>query len=367
MSQWDSMFTEVCPIPFFSCNLYGKRIDANPAFWQNTGLVQGEAGIDISIWQYIISDQTERQEFLNYITQQDEIHDYKICITRDPKDKLFFRLTGRMVNSDDHLPRFHGFLEDLTRQYHLEDQLLRASSWKTLGKMSGGIIHDLNNLHSVIEGCAALMNHDMDKNQQGYEDLQTVLKVSQRASELTNRLLMVVKRNRGSESKKTNVQNTLMNQLSVLPFIMGHTIRLTTDLHTPQGLIEMDEYTFEQIIYNICMNAKAAMPDVGELNIRSRIVSISDSCTEQKNPRPGEYIMLSITDNGIGMDEETQKNIFNPFFTTKGEDKGSGMGLSLTCEAIERFHGYIFVHSDFGEGTTFEIFLPVCKGYLKCN
>lgn len=249
-------------------------------------------------------------------------------------------------------------LRDVTEQRELEAQLIQSQKMDAVGRLAGGVAHDFNNLLAVIQSYAELVRADIAEGDQKRDDLDEILAASRRAAALTKQLLAF--------SRKETVQPTTLHLNDVvgaiekmLRRIIGEDIELVTELSPGLGFIKADSGQLDQVVLNLSINARDAMPDGGTLAIQTKNVSIGlDYVETHPNVEPGDFVRLSVTDSGIGMDAETQRRIFEPFFTTKEVDKGTGLGLTTVYGIVQQSGAHIRVHSEVGRGTAFEIDFP---------
>lgn len=250
----------------------------------------------------------------------------------------------------------------------LQEQLFQSQKLESLGRLAGGIAHDFNNLLTGIMGYAEILKMKLTKNQQlESRAADTIYKNSIAAQELTKRLLGFARKGKYNPVS-LSLNDTIKDTISVLEKIFGKNIRLKFDLAPQIKWIDADENQITQVLTNLIINAKDAMPEGGEITFNTRNVDISEenSSIYPEIIKPGPYVKLSISDTGIGMTKEILNQIFEPFFTTKEKDKGTGLGLATVYGIIKNHEGYVFCQSQPNKGTTFDIFLPPGeKGLIK--
>jgi two-component system, cell cycle sensor histidine kinase and response regulator CckA len=258
---------------------------------------------------------------------------------------------GRMLGS-------LGIYQDVTGQRMLERQLRMAQKMEAVGRLSGGIAHDFNNLLGVIIGYIQVIKRTLVPGQPTYEYAEEIEKAGQRAVSLTRQLL-AFSRQQVLEPVILNL-NTLVSEMEkMLPRLIGEDIQLNLILDPVIGQVKADPGQIEQVVMNLAVNARDAMPDGGKLTIQTANADLNAAfAREHPGSIPGQYVVLAVTDTGTGMDPETQAQIFEPFFTTKGRDKGTGLGLATVYGVVKQSNGYITVESEKGKGALFTVYLP---------
>jgi nitrogen-specific signal transduction histidine kinase/CheY-like chemotaxis protein len=247
---------------------------------------------------------------------------------------------------------------DVTDRKQLEEQFRQAQKMEAVGRLAGGIAHDFNNLLMVIQGYGDLLVerlHASDPLRKNVEQIQTA---AQKATSLTRQLL-AFSRKQMLAPKVLNIQAIMADMETILRRLIGEDIVLEAVSAPSLGYVKADRSQIEQVVMNLAINARDAMPGGGRLTIESSNVEIgSDVPHPPTVVAPGKYIMLAVTDNGCGMSPETRAHIFEPFFTTKEKGKGTGLGLATVYGIVKQSGGYIWVYSEPGIGTTFKIYLP---------
>ncbi len=257
-----------------------------------------------------------------------------------------------------------GFFTDVTEHKQLEDQLRQAHKMDGIGRLAGGVAHDFNNLLTVINGYAALLLEQVRAEDPLHMSLTEILAAGQRAAALTKQLLAFSRR-QVLTFQVFDLNETLTSTTSMIERLIGEDITLVRDLHDQSCTIRADRGQIDQVILNVAVNAKDAMPEGGRLTIATRNIIIApDNPAPHSALLPGTYVHLMIRDSGQGMDRETLSHIFEPFFTTKEEGKGTGLGLATVYGIVKQSHGFIFADSLPDAGTTFDLYFQLVEAPL---
>ncbi len=254
--------------------------------------------------------------------------------------------------------RFVGTAEDVTERRQLEEQFHQAQKMEGMGQLAGGVAHDFNNLLSIINGYSELLLLRVAADDDIRDSLNSILEAGIRAAALTRQLL-TFSRKEIVVPRIVNLNSIVTGMEKMLHRIIGEDIELSTALDPLLNKVTADPGQIEQVLMNLAVNAKDAMPRGGRLTIETQNVTVDDTYVlKHYDVRPGAYSMLAVTDNGSGMDEPTKARIFEPFFTTKELGKGTGLGLSVVHGIIRQSGGHVRVYSELNSGTTFKVYLP---------
>ena len=270
-----------------------------------------------------------------------------------------------LFNADGGLAGFAVSIRDLTEQpgasvalRHTEEQLRQAQRMEAVGRLASGIAHDFNNLLTAIQGHAQFLNEDLPTDHASRADVDEILHSAERAAALTRQLL-AFSRGQTIQPETIQVNSVVVAMERLLRRVISEDIGLESSLDPQLWPVRCDPSQIEQVLVNLIVNARDAMPRGGRITIKTANAELATSYAQRREEvAPGEYVMLAVSDTGVGMDKDTQARIFEPFFSTKGPDKGTGLGLSTVFGIIKQMSGHIYVYSEPGQGTTFKVYLP---------
>ena len=264
------------------------------------------------------------------------------------------------VNGAFPTPHLVGVTQDISSRTKLEEQLRQSQKMDAFGQLAGGVAHDFNNLLTVISGFSELLLAELPKHESRREYVEQIQQAGDRAAALTRQLLTLGRR-QFTEPRVIDLNEIVVRSETMLKRLIGENIMVQTELQKNLPNIKADPGQIDQVILNLAVNARDAMPNGGRLHIetRSEVVDSADSEIAQTDLQPGEYVVFVVADSGIGMSDEVKSRIFEPFFSTKGVGKGTGLGLSTVYGIVKQSHAFISVESEVGRGTTFRIWFPV--------
>jgi PAS domain S-box-containing protein len=344
------------PYGICRCDALGILQDANPALVQMfgyanagelTGRHLGSLYADAQQW-FFTADYFHARKAFNDLTVE--------CVRKDGSP-IVARISGRIIPNGKEGDNFEIFMEDITENRTLELQLRQAQKMEAIGRLAGGIAHDFNNLLMVISGYSEFLLERLGADQRLRGPAQEISNATQRATSLTRQLL-AFSRKQMLTPKVLDLNEVVTENLKMLTRMIGEDIDLVMVPGPGLGAVRADPGQIDQVIMNLAVNARDAMPQGGKLTIETANITLNESFARTHSPlTPGEYVMLSISDTGVGMDNETQSRIFEPFFTTKGT-KGTGLGLSTVYGIVKQSGAYIFVDSQPHRGTAFRAYFP---------
>jgi len=279
--------------------------------------------------------------------------------------KLWIKTSGQAFSENGVITKVRGNIQDITEQKNamleqekLREQLLRAQKLDSIGRLTGGIAHDFNNILTVILGYSEQLMVSSSLSETDQKDISEIKKAGERALKLTRQLLAFSKR-QVQKPEVLNLCQIVQDVSNMLRRLIGSDVLIEFKPNPELARIKADAGQIEQVILNLVINAKEAMPQGGTITIECRNQDVEPGYSQEHyNLQPGSYVMLCVSDTGIGMDHETQNRIFEPFFTTKADSKGTGLGLPTVYGIVTQSGGNIFVYSEPGKGSTFKILLP---------
>ena len=345
------------PYGIFRANLSGEFLMVNAALEKMLGYGSQEELLEANLAKSIYRHPAEHQKINELFLRDKHFKDVEVEWKRKDGAFITVRCSGWPVK-DESSTYIEVFAEDVTERRVLERQLRMAQKMEAVGRLSGGIAHDFNNLLGVIIGYIQVMKRSLVPGNSSYEYAEEIEKASQRAVSLTRQLL-AFSRQQVLEPIILNLNTLVSDMEKMLPRLIGEDIQLNLLLDPAIGQVKADPGQIEQVVMNLAVNSRDAMPDGGKLTIQTANAELDAAFVrEHAGSIPGQYVMLAVTDTGTGMDPETQAQIFEPFFTTKDRDKGTGLGLATVYGVVKQSSGYIAVDSEKGKGASFKIYLP---------
>ncbi len=350
---------EGAPHGIYRATMTGQFLEVNPALQRMLGYESAQELFKADLATQVFRNIADYQRMNEFLAESKELKDIEMEWKRANGEPIVVRCSGHRVDVKDGGPGyFEVFAEDVTEKRTLERQLRMAQKMEAIGRLSGGIAHDFNNLLGVIIGYSGVLKKSLDKSQPNYEYATEIEKAGQRAASLTRQLLAFSRQQVLTPSVLS--MNSLVSDMEkMLPRLLGEDINVSLALDPKLGNVKADQSQIEQVIMNLAVNARDAMPSGGKLRIQTANIEMDNAFTRDRpGSKVGSYVMLAITDSGTGMSAETIGHIFEPFFTTKGVGAGTGLGLATVYGVVKQSNGYIWVDSVLDKGSTFQIYLP---------
>jgi len=351
---------EQAPVGIYRSTPTGRFLSANPALARILGYSTPQELLALDMARDVYADADERRRLVAQDTYTNQVYE-ELEATWKKKDgtRIRVQLSVRASRKPDGQVEFYeAFVRDITNQRQLEAQLAQAQKMEAIGRLAGGVAHDFNNLLTVILSYSDLLLEDLPADSSDREDVTQIRKAAQGASELTRQLL-AFSRQQVLQPKVVDINVSVSGIERLLTRVLREDIKLACTLAPDAGMIRVDPGQLEQVIMNLAVNARDAMPGGGLLTIETANVDLdADYLHGHPLAKPGPYVMLAVTDTGMGMDAATQSRIFEPFFTTKDVGKGTGLGLATVQGIVQQSGGFIWVYSEPDHGTVFKIYLP---------
>ncbi len=346
----------------------GTYVDVSDYFLKLTGYTReeviGHSSIELGIW----ADPADRERMVEMLRNDGVVREAEFNFRSRHGNHYVMRYSAEIITIAD-IPHLVSIAIDITERKKaqeekekLEQQFLQSQKMETVGRLAGGIAHDFNNLLTAIMGNTEISLMKMEKENPLYNRLQIIKRASESAADLTRRIL-AFSRKQILDPSPIDLNEMIEHMDKMLVRLIGEDVYLITTSKAEKPVIKADPGQVEQIIVNLAVNARDAMPDGGAITIET-VNTILDSgyCRTHAYVVPGEYVMLSISDTGTGMSREVKDHLFEPFYTTKPKGRGTGLGLSMVYGAVKQSNGTIEVYSEEGKGTSFKIYFPVYKG-----
>jgi len=364
-TEFMSLLVESLPVALYTCEADG---DFSPTYFSAsifdlTGYTPEHFTSNASFWADNIHPEDMQRVILDRSAVFDNgrhEHEYRWKIA-DGSYKWFFDVLRLIKTSDGKINHIAGTLVDISYRKKLEEQLMQSQKLEAVGQLAGGVAHDFNNMLTAIIGYGYLLRSKIQEDASLRQTVDQILSVSERGAHLVQGLL-AFSRKQVIDLKPVNLNDIIERIKKLLTRLIGEEIELRTHLSNDNLIIRADSGQIEQVLMNLAVNARDAMPDGGILTIETK-----PAHTEQEFMRfhrheiPGPHALISVIDSGMGMDDATKEKIFEPFFTTKEVGKGTGLGLATVYGIIEQHSGHINVSSETGKGTTFSIYLPLIQ------
>lgn len=356
---------ENIPDTFYRTDLRGRLILISPSGAKLLGYDSTEEMLGRSIESFWLHPE-KRGELLERLKQGGVVRDYEVVLVR--KDGSPVEVSTTTSYYSDQAGRIlgvEGVVRDVTdvkqrekEKLQLENQLQQALKMEAIGQLAGGVAHDFNNMLGVIIGFSDLILAQEDSPQRFQAELEEIRNAALRSADLTRQLLTFA-RKQTVAPRVLDLNQTVEGMLNMLRRLIGENIKLIWKPGADLWPIHMDPSQLDQILANLCVNARDAIAGVGSIFVETENTTFGeDYCKAHPGATPGEYVQIAVSDTGCGMDQHTLSHIFEPFFTTKGVGKGTGLGLATVFGAVKQNHGYIHAYSELGRGTTVLLYIP---------
>jgi len=341
---------------------HGFMAECNDAMAKMYGRASAEELIGKGLKEFLVlNDPVTRRFMEDFIAGGYRISDQESIELDANGQRRIFRNTMVGTIVDGQWVRTWGITRDVTERIHLEEQLRNAQQMEAIGRLAGGIAHDFNNILSIIMGHGELLLATAKLDEDGRNGVDQIRRAADRAASLTQQLL-AFSRKQVLQPRMLDLNETVADMQKMLTRVIGEDIELVAKLSASPMMVRADPGQLEQVLMNLAVNARDAMPHGGKIMMETSRVDISPEGGRDLDLPAGGYVMLKVTDTGHGMDSATLSHVFEPFFTTKPMGKGTGLGLATVYGIVKQSGGSIQVESDTGQGTGFRVYLPAVDG-----
>jgi two-component system, cell cycle sensor histidine kinase and response regulator CckA len=348
---------EQAPLGIYRTTLDGHSLKVNRALVVTLGYESADALLQLNAGDFY-ADPEVRARMVAQVEQRGEAR-VETQWKRKDASLITVCLNVRLVRDPAGAVEYlEGTVEDVTQQRSLENQFRQAQRLEAVGRLAGGVAHDFNNVLTAITGYSELLLDEFDPGDPKRQDVQEIHAAAQRAAALTRQLL-AFSRKQVFQTRVLDLNAVVRMLEKMVQRLVGEDVKLAVSLCAGLGAVRADPGQLEQVILNLAVNSRDAMPGGGRLTIETANADLDETyASEHAGASPGRYIMLAISDTGIGMDAETRSHMFEPFFTTKEQGKGTGLGLATVYGIVKQSGGFVWVYSEPGRGATFKIYLP---------
>jgi two-component system, cell cycle sensor histidine kinase and response regulator CckA len=344
----------------------GRLLECNRAYAKMMGYASPAEAMAQPALAFYASPQ-DREDFLEKLRREGSLVNYENQARRKDASLVWVIENVSLIRSEDGEEILLGTAFDMTDRKRLEEQLLQSQKMEAIGRLAGGIAHDFNNLLTAVSGYTELLLGQLSPGDPRRESAEEIRHAGKRAAALTQQLLAFSRR-QVLEPRVLDLNSVISNMEKMLRRVIGEDVELATSLSAGLWRTKADPGQIEQVILNLVVNARDAMPRGGRLTLETANVELDEKFAGRYvTVHPGPHVMLAVSDTGVGMDPELQARLFEPFFTTKERGKGTGLGLSTTYGVVKQSGGSVWVYSEPGHGTTFKIYLPRCEEPLDAT
>jgi PAS domain S-box-containing protein len=351
------------PCGIYRADLDGKLLVVNKVMAEMLGYDSEQEVVELQTTEEIFCEQDERQRLIAHYAARDLVMNVEVKWKQKRGAHISVKLNGwPKLGQDGKLIWYEVFVEDVTALRKVELQVQQAQRMEAVGQLAGGVAHDFNNLLMIISGYADLIQSGDFEKSAVIERVGHIARAAKQAASVTKQLL-AFSRKQPEQLPNVDLSSLLEGLADVIPRLAGEHIRCSIKCGPSPRHVRIDRSEIEQVLLNLVVNARDAMPDGGKLTIEAVYVDVDESYVQQQRVRlaPGPYARITVSDTGIGMDEATKARLFEPFFTTKERGLGTGLGLSMVSGIVKRSGGDTWVYSFPGKGSTFTIYLPAIE------
>jgi two-component system, cell cycle sensor histidine kinase and response regulator CckA len=352
------------PFGIAQTSLLDNRLTTvNPALLEILGGYSHHEAMGLQMGPQVYADPRERDRLLEVLRRSSKVKGWETSFRRRDGTPVPVRITGLLSGGENGKPELLStYIEDLTQQSALEQQVRQVQKLEAVGRLAGGMAHDFNNILVVIKLSTDMLLSQITPDSVCTKPLLQISHAADRAAALTKQML-AFGRQQMMQPRIINLNAVVSETTHMLRRIIGEDIDLVTNLAEVVESSKLDPDQVTQVILNLAVNARDAMPNGGMLQIETSAVTLDESYAKDHPPvQPGRYVMMAVSDTGTGIDRSILPRIFDPFFTTKEVGKGTGLGLSIVYGIVKQSGGYIWVYSEPGHGTTFKLYFPVTTG-----
>ena len=347
--------------------LDGNRMTTlNPALRKMLGDYSMEEALHLNLREQVYADPKERDRLIEVLRRNRQVQGWETTLRSRDGSLVPVRITGSLSGGDNRAPEvFSTYVEDMTQQTALEQQVRQVQKLEAVGRLAGGMAHDFNNVLVVIKLSTELMLGEITPESPFSKPLLQISSAADRAAALTRQML-AFGRQQMMQPRIINLNTVVGETTQMLRQVIGEDIHLVTNLSETLENARLDPDQLAQVILNLAVNARDAMPQGGTLHLETTTADLDEAYTKDHPPvQPGRYVMLAVSDTGTGIDKSILPRIFDPFFTTKEVGKGTGLGLSIVYGIVKQSGGYVWVYSQPGHGTTFKLYFPATTALPK--
>ena len=356
--------TEGAPYGIYRADQEGNMLMVNPALVQMLGYATEAEVLALNATHDVYRDAAERPRILG--TLEDPYTHPEVRWKRKDGKQITVRLAGRKLpDASGASAQYEVFVENITERLALERQFLQAQKMEAVGRLAGGVAHDFNNLLMVIRGCTELLEYYKDNPEKISGYVRQIYDATSSAGSVVQQLL-AFSRNQQPERQVLDLDAVLRDLLRMMPRLLGEDVEVTIHSGAGPHHVNADRGNLQQIVMNLAINARDAMPGGGSLTFETGVVNLDERLLSEREGTlsPGTYVTLAVTDTGVGMDATAQAHLFEPFFTTKERGKGTGLGLSTVYAIVKQHGGFVSVDSTVGQGSTFKVHLPAVEAIV---